>query len=119
MPDWYRLDLPLAECCRNGKADQLQNAFQAIFITSGRPKDAALFKLHDDSCETNSFYVSPSGVALVKNLIDNLGGVESAAPALSERLVLLVGHASFRESLQHDEVAKRRLSQIQIRASIL
>src|ERR1700731_1168904 len=119
MPDWYRLDIPLTECCRNGKADQLQNAFQTMYITTGRPKDAALFELHDDSCETNTFYVSPSGIALVKNLIENFGGVESAAPAFSDRLVLLVGHASFRESLQHDEVAKRRLSQIRIRASIL
>ena len=118
MPEWYRVDLPLTECCRNGKADQLQSAFEAMFITSGKPKDAALFELHDDSCEMNGFYISHSGAALVKNLIDNFGGVECAAPALSGRLVLLVGHASFRESLEHDEVAKQVLSRIRIRAPI-
>ena len=103
MQSWYRVDLPVAECCRNGKADQLQKAFEVMFIARGQPKGAALFELHDENFETNSFYFSPLAATLVNNLIEHFAGVECAPPAVSDRLVLLVGHPDSYEVLHNEQ----------------
>jgi Flp pilus assembly pilin Flp len=100
MQSWYRVDLPLSECCRNGKADQLQKAFEVIFTTSQRPREAALFEWHDEKLQTNVFYFTPAAAGLVKTLIKHLGGTECAPPTLSDRLVLIVGHPGAREALE-------------------
>lgn len=99
MGSWYRVDIPPSECCRNGKADQLQAAFELMFLTRHRPIDAALFEWHDEMLQTNVFFFSPAAAELVKTLIEQFGGIECAPPALSERLLLLVGHPSVRETL--------------------
>jgi hypothetical protein len=99
MSSWYRVDIPPSECCRNGKADQLQAAFEVMFLTRRGPKDAALFEWHDESLQTNVFYFSPEGAAMVKALIERFGGIECRPPVLSDRLMLLVGHPSVRETL--------------------
>ena len=99
MPSWYRVDIPPSECCRNGKADQLQAAFEVIFLTRQSPREAALFEWHDETLQTNVFFFSPAAAELVKTLIEQFGGIECAPPALSERLVLVVGHPSARKAL--------------------
>ena len=99
MPSWYRVDTPPSECCRDGKADQLQAAFEVMFLNRRSPKDAALFEWHDESLQTNVFFFSPEGAAMVKILIERFGGIEFRPPVLSERLVLLVGHPSVRKTL--------------------
>jgi len=99
MSSWYRIDLPLCECRRDGKADKLQAAFLSMFITRRSPKEAALFEWHDDSLQTTVFFFSPAAAALLKTLIERFGGIECSPPILSERLVLLVGHPSAREAL--------------------
>lgn len=115
MQTWYRVDLPLAECCRNGRADQLQKAFEVMFIARGQPRDAALFELHDENFETNSFYFSPLATTLVNNLIEHFGGVECAPPAVSDRLVLLVGHPGNYEVLQNEERIREVLKGVRSR----
>jgi hypothetical protein len=99
MPSWYRVDIPPSQCCRDGKADQLQAAFEVMFLARHSPRDAALFEWHDDMLQTNVFFFSPEGAAMVEALIERFGGIECSPPALSERLVLLVGHPSVRETL--------------------
>jgi hypothetical protein len=99
MPSWYRVDIPPSDCCRDGKADQLQAAFEVIFLARRSPRDAALFEWHDESLQTNVFFLSPEAGAMVKTLIERFGGIECSPPVLSERLVLLVGHPSVRETL--------------------
>jgi hypothetical protein len=99
MPAWYRVDLPLCECSRNGKADQLQKAFEGMFITSQKPRDAALFEWHDETLQTNVFFFSPAGAGLIRPLLEEAGAIECGPPILSDRLVLLVGHAGARETL--------------------
>ena len=112
MQSWYRVDLPLEECRRNGKADQLQKAFEVMFITSQSPRDAALFEWHDEKFETNSFYFSPAGSQLVQTLIERMGAVQCAPPICSERLVLLVGHPSACEVLRNEQRIRRVLSRV-------
>lgn len=110
MQTWYRVDLPLEECRRNGKADQLQKAFEVMFITSKRPKDAALFEWHDEKFETNCFYFSPSACRLMRALIEQWGGVECQPPICSDRLVLLVGHPCAYEVLRNEQRIREVLS---------
>jgi hypothetical protein len=99
MSSWYRVDIPPSECCRDGKADLLQAAFEVTFLTGRSPKDAALFEWHDELLQTNVFFFSPEAAAMVEALIERFGGVECSPPVLSEQLVLLVGHPSVRETL--------------------
>ena len=99
MPAWYRVDLPLCECSRNGKADQLQKAFDFMFIKGQKPRDAALFEWHDETLRINVFFFSPAGGALIRSLLEGAGAVECGPPILSDRLVLLVGHGGARETL--------------------
>jgi hypothetical protein len=115
MNNWYRVDLPLAECCRNGKADQLQTAFEVMFIARGQPRDAALFELHDENFETNGFYFSPQAATLVSNLIEHFGGVECAPPSVSERLVLLVGRPETYEVLGNEQRIREALQRVRVR----
>ena len=88
-----------SECCRDGKADLLQAAFEFTFLTRRSSRDAALFEWHDESLQTNVFFFSPEAAAMVKTLIERFGGIECSPPVLSERLMLLVGHPSVRETL--------------------
>src|SRR5438445_11059063 len=73
MQTWYRIDLPLEDCRRNGKADQLQKAFEGMFLASQRPRDAALFEWHDEKFESNCFYFSPSACRVMQTLIEQSG----------------------------------------------
>jgi hypothetical protein len=99
MPAWYRVDLPLCECSRNGKADQLQKAFDFMFIKSQKPRDAVLFEWHDETLQTNVFFFSPAGATLIRSLLEETGAIECGPPILSDRLVLLVGHVGASETL--------------------
>lgn len=99
MACWYRVDLPLKDCCRDGKADQLQKAFEVMFISRQRPRDAALFEWHDETLQGSIFFFSPAAAALIKPLLEELGAWECAAPILSDRLVLLIGHPGARETM--------------------
>lgn len=119
MNKWYRVDLWPAECCQNGKADQLQKAFEVMFIARGQPRDAALFELHDENFETNGFYFSPLAATLVNNLIEHFGGVECAPPIVSDRLVLLVGHPGAHVVLCNEQRIREVLSGVALRRSTL
>lgn len=99
MPAWYRVDLPICECSRNGKADQLQTAFEVMFNTSQRPRNAALFEWHDETLQTNVFFFSPVGAALIGPLLEEAGAMKCGPPIFSDRLVLLVGHPGATETL--------------------
>jgi hypothetical protein len=112
MSKWYRVDLPLAECCQNGKADQLQKAFEVMFIARGQPRDAALLELHDENFEMNGFYFSPQAATLVNNLIEHFGGVECAPPIVSERLVRLVGRPDICEVLCNEQRIREVLQRV-------
>ena len=99
MSAWYRVDLPICECGRDGKADQLQKAFEVMFITSQKPRNAALFEWHDETLQTDVFFFSPVGAELIGALLHEAGAIECGPPILSDRLVLLVGHVGVRERL--------------------
>src|SRR5215831_10775833 len=103
MSAWYRVDIPPSECCRNGKADQLQKAFEATFIARRNPREAALFEWHDETLQTNVFFFSPEGAAMVQILVERFGGIECRPPLLSDRLVLLAGDGKVREKLEPSE----------------
>lgn len=98
MQSWYRVDLPPSECGRNGKADQLQKAFGVMYITRRRPKDTALFEWHDEILQGSTFFFSPAAAALIKTLLDEVGGVP-CGPPMSDRLLLLIGRPGARESM--------------------
>jgi hypothetical protein len=97
---WYRVELPPQECVRNGKADRLQKAFEVMFITNERPTGAASFEWFDERLETNVFYFSPVAAALMRPLIEEVGGVECAPPLASHWLVFLNGDEQVLEGLQ-------------------
>ena len=99
MACWYRVDLPLSECCCNGKADQLQKAFDLMYVASQKPRDAALFEWHDDTLQGSIFFFTPAAAALIKPLLEEAGAWECGPPILSDRLVLLVGHPGTREAM--------------------
>jgi hypothetical protein len=99
MASCYRVDIALSECCRDGRYDQLQAAFEIMFLTRRSPRDAVLFEWHDESLQTKVFFFSPEAAAMVETLIERFGGIECSPPVLSERLVLLVGHPSMRKTL--------------------
>jgi hypothetical protein len=100
LRSWYRVDFPTSECCRHGKADLMQKAFEVMFITRRRPAGAALFESHDEKLETNSFYFSPEAVDLVHTLLEPAGAIPCEAPAMTERLVFLVGDPEVQKSLR-------------------
>jgi Flp pilus assembly pilin Flp len=109
MQSWYKVDLPLSECCRNRKADQLQKAFEEMFIISQRPRDVALFEWHEERLQTNVFYFTPAAARLMKTLIEHFQAVECALPVLADRLVLIVGHAGARQALESRTAPLRSL----------
>ena len=78
LRSWYRVDFPLSECCRNGKADHLQKAFDVMYITRNKPPGAALLERHDEKFEANSFFFSPEAVTLIPNLLETCGATVSA-----------------------------------------
>ena len=100
LRSWYRVDFPVSECCRHGKADLMQKAFEVMFITRRRPGGAALFESHDERLETNSFYFSPEAVDLIHTLLEPVAAVPCEAPALTERLVFLVGDPEVQKTLR-------------------
>ena len=104
---WYRVDLPPEECVKNGKADQLQKAFEVMFVGMRQPSGAALFEWFDERLETNVFYFSPEAASLLRSLIGQLGGVECAPPVASHRLVLVSGDGWVSEGLERS-VGDRR-----------
>jgi hypothetical protein len=101
LRSWYRVDFPLHECCRNGKPDHLQKAFEVMYVTSQKPPGAALFERHDDKCETNSFYFSPEAVTLISGLLESLGAIVCEPPQLTGRFVSLVGDEDVRTNLRY------------------
>jgi hypothetical protein len=109
LRSWYRVDFPVSECCRHGKADLMQKAFEVMFITGRRPSGAALFESHDEKLETNSFYFSPEAVDLVHTLLEPVDAIPCEAPVVTERLVFLVGDQEVQKAL------RRRLPPLQSR----
>jgi len=77
----------------------MQKAFEVMFITRRRPSGAALFESHDERLETNSFYFSPEAVDLVHTLLAPVGAIPCEAPAVTERLVFLVGDPEVQKTL--------------------
>ena len=88
---WYRVELSPEECVKNGKADQLQRAFDVMFVSMRQPVGAALFEWFDERLETNVFYFSPEAAILLRGLIGQFGGVECAPPLPSHWLLFLAG----------------------------
>jgi len=107
LRSWYRVDFPLRECCRDGKPDHLQKAFEVMYVTSHKPLGAALFERHDDNCETNSFYFSPEAATLISLLLEFLGAIVCEPPRLTERLVLLVGDEDVQTNLRYRQTTFR------------
>ena len=104
---WYRVNLPPEECVKNGKADQLQRAFQVMFVTMRQPEGAALFEWFDERLETNVFYFSPEAAFLLRTQIGQLGGVECAPPLASHRLVFVSGDEWVSEGLERSARDRR------------
>ena len=96
---WYRVELSPEECVKNGKADQLQRAFEVMFVSMHQPAGAALFEWFDERLETNVFYFSPEAAFLLRTLIGHLGGVECAPPLASHWLLFLSGDERVSEGL--------------------
>jgi hypothetical protein len=96
--------MPLDECCWNGKADQLQKAFEVMFITSQR-KDAAILEWHDEKFETNSFYFSPGGRGDSTRLTEAHIRLLRAAQSVSSQFgrQIEIGHPAFYEVLRNEE----------------
>jgi len=88
---WYRLELSPEDCVKDGKADQLQKAFEVMYISMHKPASAALFEWFDERAERNILYLSPLAAALVYPLIEHTGAVECTPPLTCDRLVLLAG----------------------------
>jgi hypothetical protein len=65
------------------------DAFTAMWIASGGPKDAALFVGHPDR-RTYDFYLSPGAVRIAEDLIVRFACVECPRPE-GFGLALLVG----------------------------
>lgn len=104
---WYRVELPPEECVKNGKADQIQRAFQVMFVTMRQPEGAALFEWFDYRLETNVFYFSPEAAFLLRTLIAQFGGEECAPPLASHQLVFVSGDEWVSEGLERS-VGDRR-----------
>ena len=95
MP-WYKVPMSWDDIAAN-KHTALQDAFTALFMAAGAPKDAAMFTSAD--IRKNVDYFSPRAVEIAKTLIVRSGGVECPAPTRSA-VDLLVGSRSGVEAIQ-------------------
>ena len=103
MP-WMKISLSQDQVA-SGYMGQIQNAFAAIFMSNGGPRDAAMFarsridaKLCADNFEAEdeegeddkdyqSLYFSPAAAELASGLISRYGGVPCKQPGRSALLV--------------------------------
>jgi hypothetical protein len=108
---WYGVDFPPSASCFGGEADQLQKAFEVMFVTNCKPQGAALFEWHDERLEGNTFFLSPEAVTLVPSLLEHLGAKVCDSPVPTDRLVLLVGDADVEKNLRFRHSASRARQQ--------
>lgn len=91
MSSWYKVTVPFREATAAGKGRSLEESFQAVFMASGVPEDAALFGDRSDDFEHYFYYFSPVAATLAKILVELYEGV-ACSPPTGERLALLVGN---------------------------
>jgi hypothetical protein len=75
----------------NEDYEDFQEAFAAVFIAAGAPKDARMFRSRTDESK-NAFYFSPAAASLFLAVLKDRG----AQPCLqlsNDILILLVGNA--------------------------
>ena len=95
MP-WYKVCLSLDDVTADVQF-RIQKEFEAFFMTSGSPKDVALFSgaVGDGGVE---IFFSPQAGQLARALVDEYHGEESEKPSAT-KVALFVGHADAREQL--------------------
>ena len=81
---------------------------------TGTAERRGAVRIAHDKFETNGFYFSPLAATLVGNLIEHFSGVECAPPAMSDRLVLLVGHSAAYEVLRNEQRIREVLSGVHL-----
>ena len=79
----------------NERARQLQRDFESVFVASGAPKDAALFRRRHIT--VYYFYFTPAAVGIFQR-IGSYGPEPCARPRASDAS-LLVGHRDARKLL--------------------
>jgi hypothetical protein len=88
------------EDIRAHRYTRLQREFEAIFMTHGGPRDAAMFS-NQDPARDHEFYFSPGALRIAGDIIRRYGGAPCETPSQSEA-ALLVGEADARRLLARD-----------------
>jgi len=81
--NWYKVTLS------NDVAEHtaLRDAFEALFVASGAPKDAGMFDAIPEW--THVYYFSPGAARIAMALINHYAGVECSGPAKSDVGVII------------------------------
>jgi len=101
LRSWYRVDFPLRECCRDGKPDHLQKAFEVMYVTSHKPPGAALFERHGDTVKPTPSVFRPKRPLSFRPSLNLLEPESVTHPRLTQRLVLLVGDEDIQTNLRY------------------
>jgi hypothetical protein len=92
MP-WYRIPLS-AEQAAGGVHIRVQSAFEKLWTSASRPKDAAMFFCGRPG-RAFELYFSPGADRIAHALIESSGGIASEAPPRDDT-ELVVGHTGAR-----------------------
>src|SRR5580658_6741319 len=87
MNDWYRLIFN-SDDISAAKHLEMEGHFEKFFTAAGSPEDAALFRRLESG--QTIYYFSPGAARIAMKIITHLGAAKSAAPAMSE-VVLVAG----------------------------
>jgi hypothetical protein len=98
MSSWYKVTVKYEDTTPQSAGRSLQDAFLAILVSNGTPRDAALFGDRSDDFEQYFYYFSPGAYRIASKLIDSHRGVPCAKPS-GKRLAFLVGDETGREDL--------------------
>jgi hypothetical protein len=98
MSSWYKVTVKYEDTIPQRAGKSLQDAFLAILVSNGTPKDAALFGDRSDDFERYFYYFSPAAYRIASQLIDSHEGVPCPKPS-GKRLAFLVGDEVEREGL--------------------
>ena len=86
---WYKVTFTPREIV-DGRAMQMQNAFETIFLATAGPRDAGLFSARN--IMANEYFFSPGAARIAMSVIRTYSGAECPAPRRSE-VGILVSHA--------------------------
>lgn len=76
----------------NRKDSELQERFEALFIASGSPKEAALFCKLPGFRDNHLFYLSPAATELFPQILKDYSAAPCSPPSRAE-VTPLAGHA--------------------------